>query len=337
MWQRVGSRRICLMAGALIVTSAAAAVAQEPGATGRAGASPGAGAGAGAVGEAGGPAPSRAEFARLQAEVREQKQLLIDMLQAEQQRYDMLLKIIRSQGGGAAAAAVEGVPPIVVPPAASTAGARPADERSGERSRPERAAENARRTAALEGKVEVAGGRGGADIYVYVENVKGAPAHGKSIEIKQENKQFSPRLAVVQTGTSVVFPNMDAIYHNVFSSSPRNSFDLGSYRAGDKARSVTLTAPGVVEIFCNMHQKMSANVLVVPSPLYTKVRPDGSFRIENVPVGVRRIVAWSPGTHAIQQRVDLGPAGAEVRLALEREEPKGHTNKLGQAYGSYRD
>jgi len=322
------------MAGALIVTGAAVAGAQEPGATGRAGAP------SRAVGEAGGAAPTRAEFARLQAEVREQKQLLIDMLQAEQQRYDMLLKIIRSQGGGAAAT-LEAVPPgfpsIVPPvgaPATSPASARPADERP---RAAERAAENARRTAPLEGKVELAGGRGGAEIYVYVENVKGTPARGKSIEIKQENKQFSPRLAVVQTGTNVVFPNLDAIYHNVFSSSPRNSFDLGSYRAGDKARSVTLTAPGVVEIFCNMHQKMSANVLVVPSSLYTKVRPDGSFRIDNVPVGVRRIVAWSPGTRTIQQRVDLGPAGADVRLALEREEPKGHTNKLGQAYGSYRD
>jgi len=332
MWQRAGSKRSWLMAGALIVAAAAVAEAQEPGGTGRAGAPPG----AGVSGESGGPAPSRAEFARLQAEVREQKQLLIDMLQSEQQRYDMLLKIIRAQGGGATAAAIEGLPPVAPPLAtgAPAAGGRPADERAGERPR---AAENVRRTAPLEGKIDVAGGRGGADIYVYVENVRAAAARGKSIEIKQENKQFSPRLAVVQAGTNVVFPNMDAIYHNVFSSSPRNSFDLGSYRAGDKARSVTLTAPGVVEIFCNMHQKMSANVLVVPSPLFTKVRADGSFRIDNVPVGVRRVVAWSPGTRAVQQRVDLGPAGAEVRLALEREDPKGHTNKLGQAYGSYRD
>ena len=142
---------------------------------------------------------------------------------------------------------------------------------------------------------------------------------------------------MVQAGTNVVFPNLDAIYHNVFSNSARNSFDLGSYRAGDKARSVTLTTPGVVEIFCNMHQKMSASVLVVPSPLYAKVRPDGTFRIDNVPVGIRKVVAWSPGAKSVQQRVELTPAGAEVRLALEREETTTHTNKLGQAYGSYRD
>ena len=98
------------------------------------------------------------------------------------------------------------------------------------------------------------------------------------MEIKQEGRQFNPRVAVVQTGTNLMFPNMDAVYHNVFSNSPRNSFDLGTYQAGDKARSVTVTGPGVVDIFCNIHQKMSAKVLVVPSVLYAKVHPDGTFR-----------------------------------------------------------
>ena len=55
-------------------------------------------------------------------------------------------------------------------------------------------------------------------------------------------------LAVVQTGTQVVFPNLDTVFHNVFSNSPKNSFDLGSYRSGDKPRSVIMTSPGLVEI-----------------------------------------------------------------------------------------
>jgi plastocyanin len=316
-----------LVLGSLVASVAPAARAQEPSPKG------GAAVAGGALADAGPSGPSRAEFNRLQAEVREQKQLLLDMLQAEQQRYDMVLKIIRSQGGGAA---LEGLPPLVPPAGADSAGGgRSSADRS---ERPKAAAvESVRRTAALEGKVEATDGRGMSEVYVYVENVKATNAKGKTIEIKQENKQFAPRLAVVQVGTSVVFPNFDAVYHNVFSNSPRNSFDLGSYRAGDKARSVTLTTPGVVEIFCNMHQKMTANVLVVPSPLFTKVRSDGTFRIENVPVGMRKIVAWSPGAKSTQQRVAVTASGADVRLALERDEARTHTNKLGQAYGSYRD
>ncbi|HEY4187933.1 MAG TPA: carboxypeptidase regulatory-like domain-containing protein [Polyangia bacterium] len=276
-------------------------------------------------------APSRVEFSRLQTEVREQKQLILDMLQAEQQRYEMLLKIIRAQGGGAS---MDSLPPM--PTFGASAPAAPAEK--AERGHGSAAiVEAAKRTAPLEGKIEMTGGGRSGDVYVYVENVKSAHAKGKSIEIKQENKQFSPRLAVVQVGTNVVFPNFDAIYHNVFSTSPHNSFDLGSYRAGDKPRTVTLTTPGVVEIFCNMHQKMSADVLVVPSPLYTKARADGTFRIDNVPVGMRKVVAWSPGTKTAQQRVEVTTAGGQVMFALEREDARAHANKLGQAYGSYRD
>ncbi len=276
-------------------------------------------------------APTRAEFNKLQTEVREQKQLILDMLQAEQQRYEMLLKIIR-QGGGAS---VDALPPL--PTLGGSSASAAAAEKAAERPRGGAALEAARRTAALEGKIQLPPGARSADVYVYVENVKAAHVKGKSLEIKQENKQFSPRLAVVQAGTNVVFPNFDAIYHNVFSMSPHNSFDLGSYRAGDKPRSVTLTTPGVVEIFCNMHQKMSADVLVVPSPLYTKVRGDGTFRIENVPVGMRKVVVWSPGIKAAQQRIEVTPAGGEATFALEREEARAHANKLGQAYGSYRE
>ncbi len=189
--------------------------------------------------------------------------------------------------------------------------------------------------ATIEGKVSISGGDL-SDVYVFVENVRGAPVRGRTVEIKQENKQFSPRLAVVQTGTQVVFPNLDTVFHNVFSNSPKNSFDLGSYRAGDKPRSVILTAPGLVEIFCNVHQKMNANVMVVPNNLYTKVRADGSFHIENVPVGSRKLVAWSPNTKVMAQRVEVTPSGAQTTFSLEYEEAQAHTNKTGLPYGSYK-
>jgi plastocyanin len=272
--------------------------------------------------------PTRAEFSKLQSDVREQRQLIIQMLQTEQQRYDMLLHLLQGQGGGTPLVGVPGAPePSETAPAESgdkplKKGASPA------------AADH--RLGAIEGKVTVAGGSLN-DVYIYVENVKGPMARHKSIEIKQEGRQFSPRVAVVQSGTSVVFPNFDAIYHNVFSNSPRNSFDLGTYQAGDKPRSVTLTGPGVVDVFCNIHQKMSAKILVVPSVLFTKVRSDGTFLLENVPAGQRRLVAWSPETKPQQQRVAVNGGKTEISFSLQHEDPAAHPNKLGQAYGSYKD
>jgi plastocyanin len=269
-------------------------------------------------------APTRAEFNKLQTEVKEQRALIIQLMQADQQRYDMLLRLLQGQGGGAALA--PSAPEPADAPAAAATAAAPRRARAPE---PER-------RASIEGKVSVNGGDLD-DVYVYVDGLRGPPARGKSVEIKQEGRQFSPRLAVVQAGTTAVFPNFDSVFHNVFSTSPHNSFDLGTYRAGDKPRSVTLTSPGIVEVFCNMHQKMSASILVLPNTLYTKVKPDGTFRIENVPVGARKLVAWSPRVKAAQQKIEVSPQGAQATFALERAEGRAHMNKLGQAYGSYKD
>jgi plastocyanin len=277
-------------------------------------------------------APTRAEFSKLQAEVREQRQLIIQILQNEQQRYDMLLKLLQSQQGSGGAVPAPAAA-LVEPDAAPADGAGAKEVRA---SRGGAAAPAEKRTSFVEGKVTVSGGEGG-DVYVYLDGVRGAPPRGKSIEIRQEGKQFRPRVAVVQAGTSVSFPNYDTIYHNVFSTSPRNSFDLGSHSADEKPRAVTLSSPGVVEIFCNMHQKMNANILVVPNAVYTKVRPDGSFRLDNLPVGQRWLTAWSPQSKPVRRKVEVTTSGAQVSFVLEREEPKAHTNKLGQAYGSYRE
>jgi plastocyanin len=274
-------------------------------------------------------APTRAEFDKLQTEVREQRQLIIQMLQNEQQRYDMLLRLMQGQPGAAA-----------LPPASAAAtalnplAAHEAAEADGKHGRAP--VESERKTASVEGKVTLPAGEVGP-VYVYIDGIRMNPVRGKSIEIRQEARQFSPQVAVVQPGTSVLFPNLDSVFHNVFSSSPRNSFDLGSYRAGEKPRAVTLTSPGVVEVFCNIHQKMNAKILVVPNAYFTQVRPNGSFRLNGVPIGQRSIVAWSPHAKPTQQKVEVTGAGAQVSFVLERQDAKAHVNKLGQAYGSYRD
>ena len=272
------------------------------------------------------PPPTGAEFARLEAQVNEQRQLIIQLMQNEQQRYEMLLKLIGGQGAAAIALPTPSVSPSEAA-APSSGGKGPAVATA--------AAIPARKVAPVDGKVSISGGDL-SDIYVFVENVRGAPVRGRTLEIKQENKQFSPRLAVVQAGTQVVFPNLDTVFHNVFSNSPKNSFDLGSYRAGDKPRSVIMTAPGLVEIFCNVHQKMNANVMVVPNNLYAKVRADGSFHIENVPVGLRKLVAWSPNTKLAAQKIDVTSSGAQASFSLEYEEAQAHANKVGMPYGSYK-
>jgi plastocyanin len=269
-------------------------------------------------------APGWADYQKLEQELRDQRQLILQLMQNEQQRYDLLLKLIQ-QGGNAAQ----------LPPAAATklapfdAQLRPAAAVADVGGRPRPTG-----FGSVTGTVKVAGGEGGP-VYVYVRNVSGAPAKGHSLEIKQEGKQFIPGHAVVQTGTTITFPNLDGIFHNVFSNSSGNAFDLGTYRSGDTPRTVTMTRPGVVDVQCNIHEQMRARVLVVPSGHFTKVRPDGSFRLDGVPAGRRKLVAWGPNLKPAQHTVDVVTGGVQANFALQVTESKVLPNKIGQAFGSY--
>ncbi len=185
----------------------------------------------------------------------------------------------------------------------------------------------------IRGKVEMPAGEPVA--YVYVENILAPPVKGEHKVIQQSGKKFLPGWAVIQRGTTITFPNNDNIYHNVFSLSAGNSFDLGLYNSAGEPKSHTFTEPGPVDVYCNIHPDMAARVLVVPNRYYAKVKPDGTFEIPGVPAGRRKIVAWAPGASPATDWVEVA-AGRSADLQLKLE-PKSsaHKNKAGHSYGSY--
>ena len=259
------------------------------------------------------------EVAQLRAEVRELRGLVMQMMRVEKEHYDLLMNLAQTGHLGEAA--------LPVPMGTAPDGAKPA---SGDAALPHPVA----RTASVRGKVAFPSGSL-QDVYVYVENVKSAPVHGKTVEIAQRKKQFLPAVTVVQRGTKVLFPNYDTFVHNVFSPSLPRPFDLGAPRPGEDPKPVEMASAGVVDVFCNMHSDMHAVVLVVPSPLYTRVAADGSFRLDGVPVGNRKIVVWGPRSKPASQVVDVEAAGAEVSLTLDQQPATPHNNKLNQPYPSY--
>jgi plastocyanin len=270
----------------------------------------------------------KADVARLEQELRQQKQLLLQLMQGEQQRYDMLMQLIRSgQAGRVDPAAALPPPPsaAVAPVAAASPGAPAASP----------GAAPVRTTAPVSGRVRFPAGA--VEAYVYVEGVRGGSGRGKQLEIRQQGKQFSPQTAVVLTGTKVTFPNYDSVSHNAFSKSSGNAFDLGGIKAGEKSGEVVLSKPGHVEVFCNIHSKMRADILVVQSSHYARVKPDGSFELSGVPMGTRKIAVWSPDLKPASQTVEVTGNGASVSFTPEAGARRAHLNKFGNSYGSYNE
>jgi plastocyanin len=86
-------------------------------------------------------------------------------------------------------------------------------------------------------------------------------AHAGEIEIAQKSKKFSTPVLKARVGDTIVFRNDDPFFHNIFSLSDIQSFDLGSYPQGE-ARKVVLKKEGTVEVECAIHPEMKMTVQV---------------------------------------------------------------------------
>ena len=79
-----------------------------------------------------------------------------------------------------------------------------------------------------------------------------------------------------------------------------------------------------------------ADILVVQSNHFARVKPDGSFELSGVPMGTRKIVLWSPGLKPATQSVEVTASGANVSFTPEAGAIKPHMNKFGKPYGGQR-
>lgn len=128
------------------------------------------------------------------------------------------------------------------------------------------------------------------------------------VEMAQVARQFTPRVLVVPAGTAVHFPNRDTVRHHVYSFSPTKKFELKLY-TGTAASSVVFDQPGIAVLGCNIHDNMSAWVVVVETPYFAQSDSKGAVTLRDVPAGNYRLRVWHPG-------LAVGAPAAEQALAV---------------------
>ena len=168
---------------------------------------------------------------------------------------------------------------------------------------------------------------------VWIEGPRGA-APGGAVRMAQESKRFTPRVAIVSRPGTVEFPNNDPVYHNVFSVSGSNRFDLGLYRSG-ASKSRSFAEPGLVRVYCNIHPQMVGFVMVVDTPFAALTERDGAFQFEDVPAGTWTLKAWhEEGTEtSIPLTVPLADnAPLTISIDTTTFKPVPHRNKYGKEY-----
>jgi hypothetical protein len=154
--------------------------------------------------------------------------------------------------------------------------------------------------------------------------------------MKQASKRFQPRVVAVPKNSTVEFPNADPIYHNVFSVSGANRFDLGLYRSG-ASKPKTFDSPGLVRVYCNIHPQMIGFVMVVDSDYFAVTPVSGEFSLPNVPAGERVLKVWHEEAPAelsipITVKGSAVEAVGPIRIDVSAYKPEPHKNKYGKDY-----
>src|SRR3989338_9010093 len=149
--------------------------------------------------------------------------------------------------------------------------------------------------------------RNNADAVVFLEkvgenNFPPAPEHAI---IDQLNLTYVPRVVAMQKGTTVDFPNSDAVRHNVFSPpTAALQFNLGTYPTG-VVKEVLFDVAGETPLLCNVHAEMAGYAVAFENPYFAVTDKDGNYTIEGVPPGKYVVKTWHEKLKEILQEVTV--------------------------------
>lgn len=146
------------------------------------------------------------------------------------------------------------------------------------------------------------------DAVVYaIPEGKTLPLAKKTAVMDQKNRTFIPHILPIQTGTAVDFPNSDDIRHQVYSFSTAKTFSLPLY-TGTPTNPIVFDKPGVASLGCNIHDRMSAYIVVVDTPHFETTGGNGRATLDGLGAGKYTVHVWHPQLRAEPVSVTLTAA-----------------------------
>ena len=150
------------------------------------------------------------------------------------------------------------------------------------------------------------------DFVVNIDQLVSAPADPAPLKVVQRDAAFEPHILPIVVGTTVRWPNEDDIFHNVFSMTETQDFNLGFYKK-EKVPEIRFDKLGRVDVFCAIHTNMHCIILVLPNPYFAIVDARRHYVIRDVPAGTYRFRAWHERLPSQVKEVTV-PAEGEVKV-----------------------
>jgi plastocyanin len=102
----------------------------------------------------------------------------------------------------------------------------------------------------------------------------------------QIDKQFAPRVLVVQKNQTVSFPNSDDIRHHLYSFSKPKPFEFKMFKGGE-SKQLTFDQTGIVVLGCNIHDQMVGYIYVAENEHTVMTNDQGIAELPSAGLAVK--------------------------------------------------
>ena len=126
----------------------------------------------------------------------------------------------------------------------------------------------------------------------------------KDANMTQRAKTFFPNIIAVTKGSTVKFINEDEHYHNVYSLTPKARFNIGRRPTGN-VYGQKINKVGIIKLGCDIHDDMGATILSLDTPYFTKIKEDGTYKIENLPDGRYELKIYHPAIERYNTEINV--------------------------------
>ncbi|MFQ5797611.1 MAG: carboxypeptidase regulatory-like domain-containing protein [Bacteroidota bacterium] len=145
-----------------------------------------------------------------------------------------------------------------------------------------------------------------------VDITKGAKLEisGKRPAIDQSGCVFRPHVQLVAAGSKLEILNNDGILHNFHTYGIKNRpINLAQPKAVKKLK-VSFANPEIIKVGCDVHNWMSAWIIVKAHPYYARTDDTGKFEMTNVPPGTYLVQFWHEALGMQEKKVTVKPKTA---------------------------
>ena len=115
---------------------------------------------------------------------------------------------------------------------------------------------------------------------------------GSNPVIDQTDCIYIPHVLLVPAGATVDIKNSDGILHNIHTYSEKNPAFNTAQPKFKRVLSKTFSQPEMIRVTCDVHDWMTAWIVVQDHPYYALTDDTGAFQLTDVPAGEYELKIW---------------------------------------------